>query len=153
MPRLVHLPLALEGAIKVHLISKIRHIIYETLSISQNSSYSQGWFISDVENPQYIRNPTTLLQFLHFTSQLHKLQHFPPDSQVKPNQQPRLLKKLERPDGSTRLFFLCPKQNWCSLQYYTGHYYFQTAQIDRGALCLKKISSINQCIMDVEQIS
>lgn len=77
----------------------------------------------------------------------------PPDSQVKPNQQPRLLKKLERPDGSTRLFFLCPKQNWCSLQYYTGHYYFQTAQIDRGALCLKKISSINQCIMDVEQIS
>lgn len=49
--------------------------------------------------------------------------------------------------------FLCPKQNWCSLQYYTGHYYFQTAQIDRGALCLKKISSINQCIMDVEQIS
>lgn len=51
MPRLVHLPLALEGAIKVHMISKIRHIIYETLSISQNSSYSQGWFISDVENP------------------------------------------------------------------------------------------------------
>lgn len=33
MPRLVHLPLALEGANKVHLISKIHHIIYETLSI------------------------------------------------------------------------------------------------------------------------
>ena len=49
--------------------------------------------------------------------------------------------------------FLCPKQNWCSLQCYTGHYYFQTAQIDRGALCLKKISPVNQCIMDVEQIS
>lgn len=51
MPRLVHLPLALEGANKVHLISKIHHIIYETLPISQNSSYSQGWFISDVGNP------------------------------------------------------------------------------------------------------
>ena len=37
--------------------------------------------------------------------------------------------------------------------HYTGHYYFQTAQIDRGALCLKKISPVNQCIMDVEQIS
>ena len=61
MPRLVHLPLALEGANnlplaleganKVHLISKIHHIIYETLSISQNSSYSQGRFTSDVETP------------------------------------------------------------------------------------------------------
>jgi hypothetical protein len=58
MPRLVHLPLALEGANKVHLISKIHHIIYETLSISQNSSYSQGWFISDVGNPQCTRNPS-----------------------------------------------------------------------------------------------
>ena len=38
MPRLVHLTLALEGANKVHLISKIHHIIYETLSISQNLS-------------------------------------------------------------------------------------------------------------------
>lgn len=51
MPRLVHLPLALEVVNKVHLISKIYHIIYETLSILQNSSYSQGWFISDVGNP------------------------------------------------------------------------------------------------------
>ena len=51
MPRLVHLPLALEGANKVHLSSKIPQIIYETLSISQNSSYSQGWSISDVGNP------------------------------------------------------------------------------------------------------
>lgn len=51
MPRLVHLPLALEVANKVHLISKIHHIIYETLSISQNSGYSQGWSISDVGNP------------------------------------------------------------------------------------------------------
>lgn len=31
--------------------------------------------------------------------------------------------------------------------------FFQTTQIDRGALCLKKISPVNQCIMDVEQIS
>ena len=51
MPRLVHLPLALEGANKVHLISKIHHIIYETLSISQNSSYPQDWFINNIENP------------------------------------------------------------------------------------------------------
>lgn len=50
MPRLVHLPLALEGANKVHLISKIHHIIYETLFISQNSSCSQGWFINNIEN-------------------------------------------------------------------------------------------------------
>lgn len=50
MPRLVHLPLALEGANKIHLISKILHIIYETLPISQNSSYSQDWFISEIEN-------------------------------------------------------------------------------------------------------
>lgn len=51
MPRLVHLPLALEGANKVHLISKIHHIIYETLFISHNSSYSQDWFINNIENP------------------------------------------------------------------------------------------------------
>ncbi len=60
MPRLVHLPLALEGANKVHLISKIHHIIYETLPISQGSSYSQGWFISDVGN--LIRKETDTLK-------------------------------------------------------------------------------------------
>lgn len=51
MPRLVHLPLALEGANKVHLISKIHHIICETLIISQNLSHSQNWFINNIENP------------------------------------------------------------------------------------------------------
>lgn len=71
MPRLVHLPLALEGAIKVHLISKIRHIIYETLSISQNSSYSQGWFISDVEKPVVHQESynTSLIPVFHHPAQ------------------------------------------------------------------------------------
>lgn len=47
--------------------------------------------------------------------------------------------------------FYALKQNYCFPQGHTGLSYFQTAQIDRGALCLNKISPVSQCIMDVEQ--
>ena len=158
MPRLVHLPPALEGAIKVHLISKIHHIICETLIISQNSSHSQNWFINNIENTQYTKNPTLLRTspIPAFHQSAHSVLYaltLPPDSQVEPNQQPRLVKKLERPDGSTRAFFYALKQNYCFPQGHTGLSYFQTAQIDRGTLCLNKILPVSQCIMDVEQFS
>lgn len=66
MPRLVHLTLALEGANKVHLISKIHHIIYETLSISQNLSRkpvvhqeSSNSCISPVSSISFSTSPQT----------------------------------------------------------------------------------------------
>lgn len=149
MPRLVHLPLALEGG-------------QQSSSDFKNSSY-------------YLRDFIHFTKFKLFTRLVHQwcrksVVHQESSNScilpvsfisfsISPRQPSRTqpatstLEKVGEAWREYQALFLCPKQNWCfPTVLYRSQLFSDSTNRQRSSLP-KKISPINQCIMDVEQIS
>lgn len=141
MPRLVHLPLALEGANKVHLISKIYHIIYETLS----TRLVHQWCRKPVVHQESSNSCILPVSFISFSISPRQPSRTQPATST--------LEKVGEAWREYQALFLCPKKNWCfPTVLYRSQLFSDSTNRQRSSLP-KKISPVNQCIMDVEQIS